>query len=293
LEDAEVGRLELTRSDEAQARSKLNETNETVTQRIAETFVHILVPEQTAGTKDIRWHHTKPSGAGTVPERVARKLESEERLITAYSGTRVRMDLDRVPLWTERGDISVDALWMAYCQFPYLPRLARFQVLAEAIADGVSRLVWEQETFAYADTYDDKHWVGLTTAQRVDARPSGLVVRPAEATSQLASSRPVDDAAPSQGDERSATTLAPVGGDLFPAGAPRLYYGQFALDSVRAIRQLDEILGNVVEHLASAPGSNVSITLEVNASAEAFDERTQRVVKENSGQLGAKSSEFE
>ncbi len=37
-------------------------------------------------------------------------VESEERLITAYGGTRVRMDLDRIPLWTDRHDITVDAL---------------------------------------------------------------------------------------------------------------------------------------------------------------------------------------
>jgi hypothetical protein len=294
LEDAEVGRLELARSDEAQARSKLNETNETVTQRIAETFVHVLVPEQTPGTKDIRWHHTKPSGAGTVPERVARKLESEERLIIAYSGTRVRMDLDRVPLWSDRGDISVDALWKAYCQFPYLPRLARFQVLSEAIADGVSRMVWEQETFAYADAHDGARWVGLTTAQRVDARPSGLVVRPSEASAQLAVDRTFSEDTPVEEGSPSIAASSSDGSEFFHSGAiPKVFYGQFVLDSVRAIRQLEEILGNIVEHLGSAPGSNVSITLEVNASADGFDERTQRVVKENSGQLGAKSSEFE
>ena len=76
-----------------------------------ETYQHVSCPEQDPGAREIRWHQTKPSGAGSLPERIARKLESEERLITSYGGTRVRMDLDRIPLWTDRDDIAVEALW--------------------------------------------------------------------------------------------------------------------------------------------------------------------------------------
>ncbi len=185
-EDQKNEKLELTKSDEAQARSKVTETGETVSQRIVETYQHVLVPEQSPGTKEIRWHQTKPTGTGSLAERIAKKLESEERLITSYGGTRVRLDLDRIPLWTERGDITVDALWRAYCQFLYLPRLASFEVLVAAISDGVSKLIWQDETFAYAEGYDGNRWVGLSIAKHVNARPSGCVVSVGAATVQLA-----------------------------------------------------------------------------------------------------------
>jgi hypothetical protein len=299
IADHEAQRLELTKGDVAQARSKVAETSETVTQRIAETYQHVLVPEQTPGTREIRWHQTKPSGTGSLAERIAKKLESEERLITAYGGTRVRMDLDRVPLWTERQDIGVDALWKAYCQFPYLPRLARFEVLANAIGDGVSKLTWSVETFAYADAHDGTRWVGLTTTQHIAPRPGGLVVHPDAARQQLDAERTAADEADGGVRETSGSDSSPGGAvaatatGARPVADPKSFYGQFELDSVRAIRQLEDILRNIVEHLSAAPRANVKLTLEINASAEGFDDRVRRVVNENAGQLGAKSKEFE
>lgn len=302
IADHDAQRLELTKGDMAQARSKVAETDETVTQRIVETYQHVLVPEQTPGTPEIRWHQTRPSGTGSLPERIARKLESEERLIVAYGGTRVRMDLDRIPMWTERHDISVDALWKAYCQFPYLPRLARVEVLSNAISDGVSKLTWHSETFAYADGYDGMRWVGLSFSQQVNARPGGFLVKPDAAQQQLEEERKAAGESEDQeartsvpGGSSSGASAVPTPGSSTSSTAadPGSFYGQFELDSVRAIRQLEEILRNVVEHLHSAPGAGLRLTLEINATSDGFDDRVRRVVSENASQLGAKSTEFE
>jgi hypothetical protein len=261
-----------------------------------------LVPEQTPGTKEIRWHQTRPTGSGSLAERIAKKLDSEERLITTYGGTRVRMDLDRIPLWTDRGDVAVEALWRAYCQYPYLPRLASFDVLAAAISDGVSKLVWQDETFAYADGYDGARWAGLSTAQHVMARPSGFVVSVAAAKSQITTESQKDvESAGEPGDDGSAI---PTGGtssdgptDPIPPvptkRTPKGYYGKFALDSVRAIRQVEDILRNVVEHLQTVDGGSVDLTLEINAASLGYDDRVQRVVRENASQLKVTAQEFE
>jgi hypothetical protein len=313
LEDHQRDKLELTKGDLAQANSKIAETDETVTQRIAETYVHVLVPEQTAGTREIRWHQTKPTGAGSLAERIARKLVSEERLITSYGGTRVRMDLDRVPLWSERGDIGVVALWNAYCQFPYLPRLASFAVLADAVSNGVSKLDWQNETFAYAEGWDETRWVGLVAGQHVDLVSGCFLVRPDVAVAQLdldaAASGRADGSGASgssgdgvDGDDRgsgaegSADGASGSGVSIASPGAlalPTRFYAQFGLDPVRAIRHLDDIVRNVVEHLARADGAEVELTLEINAKSPGFDDRTRRVVNENATQLDAKSQEFE
>jgi predicted AAA+ superfamily ATPase len=305
LDDEANEMIELTRSDEAQARSKVNETDDTVTQRIAETFQHVLVPEQSPGTKEIQWHQTKPSGSGSLAERIAKKLDSEERLITIYGGTRVRMDLDRIPLWTDRQDISVEALWKAYCQFPYLPRLASFDVLTVAIADGVSKLTWESETFGYAEAHDGKRWVGLTTAEQILPRGSGYVVAPTVAKKQVeAEAQSIGDPTQTpdagtgaqgplaEGESDSSATAGPNAGSGSDA-IPRSFYGKFPLDRVRAIRQLEDILQNVIDHLSRAEDASVDLTLEINATSSGFDDRVQRVVSENAGQLGAAGQEFE
>jgi hypothetical protein len=212
------------------------------------------------------------------------------------------MDLDRIPLWTDRGDITVEALWKAYCQFPYLPRLASFDVLAGAISNGVSKLDWQTETFAYADGHDGNRWAGLVTAQHVTARPGGILVRPDVASQQI--NEEAKKVEPAAGDDAATEGGASTGGggSCSTGGSgttakvvahPTSFYGQFSLDSVRAIRQLEDILRNVVEHLSSADGSSVDLTLEINAKSSGFDDRTRRVVSENANQLGAKGQEFE
>ena len=70
------------------------------------------------------------------------------------------------------------------------------------------------------------------------------------------------------------------------------FYGQVDLDSVRAIRDLESILKEVVSHLRR-DGKEVTISVEVNAEADGFDAHTVRVVSENADQLGFKSHEFE
>lgn len=302
LTDESKQKLELTRSDKAQATSMVTETKGTATGRIAETYLHVLVPEQTAGTREIRWHQTRPSGTGSLAERIALKLESEERLITTYGGTRVRMDVDRIPLWSDRQDVSVEALWKAYCQFPYMPRLASFEVLAGAINDGVSKIDWQTETFAYADGHDGDRWFGLASAQLVTARPGGYIVAPPAAEAQVereekaaeptvhgagAGALAADGPAVSTATDEAA---APASG---AATNPTSFYGRFSLDGVRAIRQLEDILRNVVEHLSGSPESSVDLTLEINAKSDGYDERIRRVVGENAKQLGARSQEFD
>ena len=295
--------LQLTPNDLKQANTKVAETDDTVKQRVFETFQHVLVPEQAPGTKEIIWHQTKPSGTGSLPERIAKKLESEERLITRYGGTRVRMDLDRIPLWSDRQDVSVETLWKAYCQFPYLPRLANVEVLNHAIADGVAKLNWQQETFAYADGFDGDRWVGMRAGEQVMARPGGFLVHPSAAAVQFAadsaaSGSPASNGAPGGSAVGGTGGTGGTGGDRQPPAKPgkddpTKYYARFDLSGARSIKQLEDILRNVADHLAAVEGSSVSLTLEVNASGPAFDERTVRVVRENAGQLQAKANEFE
>ena len=289
--------MNLTPNDVRLAESKVKETNETVSQRIIEAFQFTLVPQLEAGKREIVWHQSKPSGNGNLIERIARKLESEERLITSYGGTRVRMDIDRIPLWKDRGDISVADLWKAYCEYPYMTRLASIDVLLNAISQGLGNLNWESETFAYAEAHDGSKWVGMVVAQNAMPRSSGLVVRATEANNQIQEQTKVAPGG-AGGAGGTGVTTTPVPGDpVVPNPDPVValksrYYGRFSLDSVRAVRQLGDLLKNVVEHLEKS-GGTVSMTLEVNADSTGFDDRTQRVVKENATQLGVETQEFE
>lgn len=289
----ETEALNLTPHQQRQASSKLTETNETVNSRIDETFVHVITPKTAPGTADIDWQTTKPSGSGALPRRVANKLQSEEKLISAYGGVRVRMDLDRVPLWSESGDITVGDLWSAYCNHPYMARLASFDVLAEAISNGTSSMNWSAETFAYADAKDDGTWFGVTHGSHVlSPTRSGLLIRPDVVPEPLPQAEDGDAGAgdeqtPESLDEKRDRIRSEGEGD---AAQSRRFYARFDLDPVRGIRQLEEVMTNVANHL----GEGVKLTLEVEAeSAEGFDDRTRRVATENAQQLGALAAEFE
>jgi hypothetical protein len=54
----------------------------------------------------------------------------------AYGGVRVKMDIDRDDLWSDRGGITVTNLWNAYARYPHMPRLSSFRARADAIGDG-------------------------------------------------------------------------------------------------------------------------------------------------------------
>ena len=104
----------------------------------------------------IVWEETRVTGlrpAGSAS--ASKKLRNEEALITEYSGARLRMDLDRVPLW--RGDhVTLKQLWSDYSQYLYLPRLLNSAVLLDAVRSGVALLTWNPDYLrlrnAFAET---------------------------------------------------------------------------------------------------------------------------------------------
>ena len=277
--------LQLTPNQEKQAKSKRDEVSKTVEDRIGETFVFVLTPRQKPGEGEVEWEVTPARGAGSITERASKKLESTEALITSYAGVRVRMDLDReeARLWEDDGTIKVQKLWSYYTQYLYLPRLASFRVLAEAIDQGVSTTDWG-EKFAYSDAAheDGKRLAGLAIAQHVNVQRTGLLVHPNRANEQL--------------EQESEDALDP-GEPPVPVSVKQKvktrFYGRKALDPVRAVRDLGTIISEITEHLGKAAGGQVEFIVEVKASSDEFDEATQRTVTENTRALGFESSEFE
>ena len=82
-----------------------------------------------------------------------------------------------MPLW--RGNhVAVKRLAEDFARYVYLPRLKDSSVLVGAVLDGIGFLTWEEETFAYADSFDE-----LTGRYR--GLRGGQLVNGADATSPL------------------------------------------------------------------------------------------------------------
>ena len=281
--------LNLTSHQKSQAESKVKEVSQQVDSLISETFTLVLTPKQEAGTSTVEWQTTRAATSGDIGVRVSKKLATEEKMIATYSGVRVRMDIDRRDLWSERGDVAVGKLWETYARYPHMPRLSSPDVLNSAISTGTATTDWTQETFAYAEAHDDSTWVGVQSLQHVNPTPSGLLVHPDRLP------EPSEPESPEQETPGlSAATRSPGASPGTPGSAtstgPTQFYAQFDLDPVRCIKEL----GEIAEHISSHLGPNVELVLEVRATnPEGFEDSTQRTVSENATNLGAKASEFE
>ena len=284
------GSMNLTAHQQRQADSKLAETSKQVDGLIAETFTLALTPSKQPGQRKIEWQTTRATAAGDLAARTSTKLVSEEKLIGTYSGVRIRMDLDRRNLWSERGDIAVHKLWETYARFPYMPRLASRDVLYRAIANRASTIIWLEDTFAYAEAHDGERWVGLHTDEAVPPAPSGLLIHPDRVPEALDVPETPPAEPPYGPDGLDGPTGPPVDPRKPTSRLPTQFYAQFNLDPVRCIKQLADI----ADHVSSQLGTEVELVLEVRAkSQDGFDESTRRTVSENANSLEAESSEFE
>ena len=210
-------------------------------------------------------------------------------------GIRLRMELDRVPLW--RGDdVSIKQLMDDFATYLYLPRLRAPDVLLAAIRDGLSLLTWKTETFAYAQGKDEAtgRYLGLAAGQLVSIQTESdsLLVKPEVASRQIEEderkTRAADQepgAKPPEVAEGFAEEGAkPLGKDRTTPAPPvyRRFYGSVNLDPLRVSRDASQIADEVIQHLTKLIGADVKITLEIQARFEqGVSDKTVRDVTEN------------
>src|SRR5262249_46549051 len=251
-----------------QVEARLREWEESARHRVGETWIWMLVPSGEAGSPDVKWAETRVTGSEGLAERCSRKLRAEEALVTAYSGARLRMDLDGVPLWPD-DHISTRELWGYYAQSLYLSRLRDVSVLARAIEDGVAKLDWDPGTFAYADAWNEesKRYVGLVAGShptvRIDA--ASLLVKPEVARRQFEEEAPKRPPGPGPGPEpRPGPGPGPEPGSE-PEHVARRFFGVRTLDPQRVSRDADQVATEIVRHLAGLVDAKVEVKLEISA----------------------------
>jgi hypothetical protein len=290
-----------------QAETQRATADSIITARLPETYQWLLVPEQKTPQAAVEWQATRLSGQEALAVRASKKLKNDELLITTFAATRLRMELDKIPLW--RGNhVAIKQLVEDFASFVYLPRLRDPAVLIGAIQSGLPSLLWMAETFAFADSYDEiaGRYRGLRCGEDVslrDGETQGLLVKPEIACKQsdeekcrLATTGTT--AAPSP--EGGGTTAAPVtiptgvGGTPAVAPAPKRFHGTVSLDPARVGRDASRIADEVIAHLAGLVGANVMVSLEIEADIPSgAPDHVVRTVTENSRTLKFTSQGFE
>ena len=297
---AEREPLDLSPHQVRQAETQRDAAAETVTARLPETYQWLLTPVQEAPADPVTWEAARLTGQGDLAVRAARRLKSDDLLIATFAGTNLRMVLDRVPLW--RGDhVSVRQLVEDFACYLYLPRLQDPTVLLRAVAAGVGLLTWVNESFGYADSYDEDtgRYRGLRGGQALsltDADVGGVLVTPGVTRQQLDSEQAATVVSPAPDGGRTDDSGPEPGPELAPAAdiRPTRFHGSVSLDATRAGRDASRIADEVITHLAGLVRANVTVTLEIDAEIpDGAPEHIVRTVTENSRTLKFNSHGFE
>jgi hypothetical protein len=303
--DSIVGEKEFLNLDPHQVRQAETQkaaADGAVTARLPETYQWLLFPVQPSAHAVVEWQSMRLSGQDALAVRASKKLRSDEHLVAGFAPTRLRMELDRVPLW--RGDhVAIRQLVDDFARYLYLPRLKEEAVLLDAIREGLRLLTWSQDSFAYAESFDDAagRYRGLRCGEVVNISEdnlSGLLVRPEVALKQHqaeAAAAPRGFAEAPGGRVTGAAEPPPIGGaGEVRTHRPKRFHGTVNLDPARVGRDAGRIADEVISHLAGLVGSSVKVTLEIDAEiAGGAPENVVRTVTENSRTLKFTTQGFE
>ena len=300
--------LNLDKSQSRQAGTQKATWDRTTTSRIGETFQWLLVPTQPSPQAAVEWQQTRLTGADALAVRASRKLRNDGQMVAQFTATFLRQALDTIPLW--RGDhAGVKQLVEDFARYPYLQRLRDGEVLLSSMREGVALMTWRNDTFAFAEGFDEKagRYLGLRAGQVLafGSDAVGLLVKPAIADRQLEAERPQPAAKPGPtgadvsgvapaGGGPAAVAPAATGGGPAAVSLPTRFFGSVRVDAARISRDVGTIANEVIQHLPSLPNSEVTITLEIEARVRGgVPEKVVRTVSENCRTLKFRNQGFE
>ena len=297
--------LDLSPYQVRQAETQREAASSAVTARVPETYQWLLVPVQASPDAAVEWSPIRLSGTDSLAVRASKKLKGDELLVTSFAATRLRMELDNVPLW--RGEhVPVKQIVEDFARYLYLPRLSDSSVLLQAISSGVGLLTWEHEAFAFADSFDDeaKRYRGLRGGQVIAlADTVGLLIKPDIARRQMDSESPNPAHVGAATDVGAAGESPVLGAGPEPSGVspgpqatqqPTRFHGTVKLDTARVGRDASLVADEVISYLSGLVGAKVTVTLEIEAEVPSgAPDHVIRTVTENSRTLKFTHQGFE
>ena len=283
---------QLTRAQIDDTKEKAKTSRDGAAKAVRLAWSHVLFPIKatTAGTAfDLDHISIASKDRAAVPVAAWEKVKGDSIATEKLGGGNLWVALK--PLWAaERPHLPVAEVAEWFASFPYLPKLRDRVVLENAIRDAVGKL---DPAFGYADGVRDStgEYSGLSWAKAApEMMPSSAVlVREQIALEQLGSTARQtasggdtgEGYGEREGDPDSERTRSSTG----KTGSKR-FWGSVEIDMVRPVKSFDAILNAVVMELQRTRGAKVTLTLEVEAQADAgFSETDVGVVRDNARQL--------
>ena len=280
-----------------QAETKGRNANETVKARIPEAYQWLLVPGQKEAGSIVEWSEIRLQGQDELSARASKKLRNEELLIPQMGGTVLRLWLDKIPLW--RGEhVGIKQLAEDFSKYLYLPRLRDQDVLITAIREGIGLLTWESDTFAYAESWDEKKkdyrglQAGKSTHILVDNQ--SVVVKTDVARAQFEKLKPEVGKEGDKGKVEAAPEGKKTKAPPQPKKQPTRFHASVKLNPQRLARDIENIANEVILHVGNQVNAEVEITLDIQAMIPGgANENTVRTVSENCKTLNFTTFGFE
>lgn len=296
----ETERLNLTQSDSAHAKSRTAQAAETLQSCLKEAWCCLLYPSQPDAQAAVEWTVTTIAAQDGLLARASQKLVSEGGLLPEIGPDNLNQDLQKY-IWNDKPHLRLQDVWLYLNRYMYLPRLKNRDVLIKSVRAAIEKLI--PGSFAYAERWDQDNdqYIGLLTCKSGDAPifidGDSVIVAPDIAAhhspAPLAEGLGENAPVPISGgvpDEAAGGVSEPAPEASAGESAdekPRRFIGTVMLSSERPMQSMDQILEAVIGHLTSAPGSEVSLKLEIDAEIPGGLDRDQvRTILENANTLG-------
>ncbi|WP_292313461.1 DUF499 domain-containing protein [Mesorhizobium sp.] len=291
-------RLNLTQSDEALAKAKLAEAQETMKTRMRETWCYLIYPIQEDATKDIEWMTGRIAAQDGVLSRASKKLVSEEGLMPELGPGRLDRDLQKY-IWNGKPHLSLKDLWEYLNRYTYLPRVKNRTVLTNAVRSAISNML--PGPFAYAERFDEttRSYIGLAIENSANAAvvidSDSIIIKPDMAETHRPKPKHDSLAQPivgggSGGMEEGPATTQGVGATsstVVEECKPTRFIGTVMISPSRPAHEFRQIVEGIIEQLTTLPGTDVSLKLEIDAEVPSgLDRGKIRTLMENATTLG-------
>lgn len=293
---AAANELDLTQNQKNQANERLTAADAAARDRLEGTYHWILNPVQPEGDQPLTISEAKAEGSDGLAARVARRLVNDGTLATQQSMTVIRHTLNSLPAAWKDGHVRLRDLWQTYATYPYMPRLTGIDVLIAGVTH--APMLWQVDGFALADEYDATtgRYSGLWLPDDRDTpvvTGQTLIVQPQPAVQQRAEERPAPVVDPPVG-PTPGPGPDPVATPVPPKPQKTRFFGAKTLGATRYALDFKQINDEILSHLATTDGVQLTVRVEIEAVTPAgFDDTRVRTVSENANTLKFEQSGFE